>query len=116
MTTLTGSMATLAVLWLLAPPALAADGCMAPAPKLEQMAQRAELDDVTRGKVDSLLHDAAGLCDEGDVEQAKTKFANVRQLLDSDLPGQVAPKVAPEAAPHPTPELAPGLKRSDSAQ
>jgi hypothetical protein len=111
MKTLSGFMAMTAAFWPVATAAPAAEPCMAPAPELEEMAQKTALDEVTRGKIESLLHDAPGLGDEGDVEKAKIKFANVRHLLDSDPPGQVAPK----AAPHTTPELAPGLQR-DSGQ
>jgi hypothetical protein len=111
MKTLTGCMGMTAAFWLVATAAPAAEPCMAPAPELEQMEQKAALDEVTRGKIDSLLHDAAGLCEEGDTEKAQTKFVNVRQLLDSEVPGQVAPKRAPDAAPNTTPEISPTLKR-----
>ena len=104
MKTLAGCLAMTGALLLVGTPALAAEPCMAPAPELDQMAQRKALDEVTRGKIETLLKDAAGLCEKGDAEKAKTKFANVRQLLNSDLPGQVAPKVAPQAVPPAAPK------------
>jgi hypothetical protein len=115
MKALTGCMAITGALWLVAMPALAAEACMAPAPELSQMAQRATVDEVTRGKIDSLLHDAAGLCDEGATDKAQMKFANIRQLLDSDVPGQVAPKVAPQTPPNTVPQPGPSVREQGGA-
>jgi hypothetical protein len=70
-------------LWLGATPAVAADPCMAPLPEVKQMMQRTALDEVTRDKIDTLLQDAAGLCEDGRADEAETKFANVRELIEA---------------------------------
>ncbi len=66
-------------------PARAADDCATTLPELRAATQRPAVDEVTRGKINSLLDDAAGLCEEGAEADARTKFANVRELLEGDL-------------------------------
>jgi hypothetical protein len=83
MTKLAGCAVAAGVLWLGATPAVAADPCMAPTPEVKHMMQRTALDEVTREKIDTLLEDAAGLCEEGRADEAETKFANVRELIQA---------------------------------
>jgi len=71
-----------------AAPAGAADECATALPELRQAAQRPAIDEITREKIDSLLSDAEGLCEEGEQEEAQTKFANVRDLLEGDVAEQ----------------------------
>ena len=52
------------------------------------MKQEAVIDEITREKVDSLLNDAAGLCEEGERDMADVKLANALELLTSDLDEQ----------------------------
>ena len=82
------SCLVVAGLLLGAAPAGAADDCASALPELQQAMQQPQVDEITREKIDSLLSDAKGLCDEGEQAQARTKFANVRELLagDSDEP------------------------------
>ena len=70
------------VLWLAAAPAGAADDCTA-VPELSQAALSPAVDEITRGKIEALLNDARDLCAEGEHEEAETKLANVRELLES---------------------------------
>ena len=56
------------------------------------MKQEAVIDEVTREKVDSLLNDAAGLCEEGARDKADVKLANALELLSSDLDEQDSEK------------------------
>jgi hypothetical protein len=72
-------------LCLAAWPARAAEDCSKLLPKLEQMKQEAVIDEITREKVESLLNDAAGLCEEGEHDKADVKLANVLELLASDV-------------------------------
>jgi hypothetical protein len=73
------------ILCLVAWPARAAEDCTELLPKLEQMKREAVIDEITREKVDSLLSDAAGLCEEGERDQADVKPANALELPTSDL-------------------------------
>ena len=66
-------------------PATAADDCATALPELQDAMQRPEVDEITREKIDALLSDAKGLCDEGEQAAARTKFANIRELLGGDL-------------------------------
>jgi len=77
--------AAAASLCLAAWPAGAAEDCSQLLPKIEQMKEDAVIDEITREKVDSLLSDAAGLCEEGEREKADVKLANALELLTSDL-------------------------------
>jgi hypothetical protein len=52
------------------------------------MKQDAVIDEITREKVNSLLNDAAGLCEEGARDKADVKLANALELLSSDLDEQ----------------------------
>ena len=63
----------------------AAEDCTELLPRLEQMKQEAVIDEITREKVESLLEDAASLCEEGARDKADVKLANVLELLASDL-------------------------------
>ena len=72
-------------LWLFAGPASAAEDCTELLPELEQIKQEAVIDEITREKVDSLLEDAAELCEEGERDEADVKLANVLELLTSDV-------------------------------
>jgi hypothetical protein len=65
-------------------PAVAADDCATALPELQQATQRPEVDEITREKIGSLLSDAKELCADGDQAEARTKFANVRELLEGD--------------------------------
>jgi hypothetical protein len=65
-------------------PATAADDCATALPELQQAMQGREVDEITREKIDSLLSDAQDLCEEGEQGEARTKFANVRELLAGD--------------------------------
>jgi len=83
-----------AFLGLAASPAAAAEGCEA-VPELRAAATRAAVDDVTQGKIDALLNDAEGMCEEDRVEDLDVKLRNVRELLESDI----------EALPDPQPGI-----------
>jgi hypothetical protein len=80
--------AAAASLCLAAWPAGAAEDCRELLPKIEQMKEDAVIDEITREKVDSLLNDAAGLCEEGERDEADVKLANALELLTSDLDEQ----------------------------
>ena len=60
-------------LGLAALPAAAAEGCDA-VPELRAAAQSAEVDEVTEDKIDALLNDAEGMCEEGKVEDLDIKL------------------------------------------
>ena len=77
--------AVVASLCLAGWPAGAAEDCRELLPKIEQMKEEAVIDEITREKVDSLLNDAAGLCEEGERDMADVKLANALELLTSDL-------------------------------
>jgi hypothetical protein len=72
------------LLGLGAVPAAAAEDCAAALPELQQAVRSPEIDQITREKIDTLLSDAKGLCEEGEQAAAATKLANVRELLEGD--------------------------------
>jgi hypothetical protein len=71
------------LLWPGALPARAAEGCDQVG-ELWEAALRPPVDDITRGKIEALLNEAQDLCADGKYADAETKFANVRELLESD--------------------------------
>jgi hypothetical protein len=72
------------LLGLGAMPAAAAEDCATTLPELQRAAQSPAVDEITREKIDTLLSDAKGLCEEGEQAAAGTKLANVRELLEGD--------------------------------
>ena len=87
-------------LGLAALPAAAAEGCDA-VPELRAAAQSTEVEEITQDKIDALLNDAEGMCEEGKVEDLDIKLRNVRELLESDI----------EALPDPQPGTEPPLQQ-----
>lgn len=64
--------------------AAADDPCGEAPPEIRQMLEQATLDDVTARKIESLLEEAATLCEEGKPREAAVKFANAEELIESD--------------------------------
>jgi hypothetical protein len=79
-------------------PAAAAEGCEA-VPELRAAAERAEVEEVTEGKIDSLLNDVEGMCEEGWTEDLEVKLRNIRELLESDIESLPDPQQEVEIDP-----------------
>jgi hypothetical protein len=68
----------------LAAGAAADDPCSEDPPEVRQMLEQTTLDEVTLQKIESLLEEAATLCEEGKPGEAAVKYDNTRDLIESD--------------------------------
>ena len=60
------------------------DPCRDDPREIRQMVEQTTLDEITFQKIESLLEEAATLCEEGQPQEAAVKFDNTRILIESD--------------------------------
>jgi hypothetical protein len=60
------------------------DPCRDDPPEIRQMVEQTTLDEVTLQKIESLMEEAATLCEEGKPQEAAVKYDNTRELIESD--------------------------------
>jgi hypothetical protein len=60
------------------------DPCRDDPPEIRQMIEQASIEEVTLQKIESLMEEAATLCEEGKPQEAAVKYDNTRELIESD--------------------------------